>query len=99
MPAGSARRPCVAWRRWRPVIRGTLLAIELVTDVDTRHPFVEAGDFVYQEAFRRGLAWATAGHILRITPPIVISEELMIKGLDIIEEAISEAERRFGYAS
>lgn len=79
--------------------RGTLLAIELVTDRETRHPFVEAGDFVYQEAFRRGLAWATAGHILRITPPIVISEELMVKGLDIIDEAIGEAERRFGYAS
>ena len=48
---------------------------------------------MYQAAFRRGLAWATAGHILRITPPIVMSFELMAKGLDLIEESIDEAER------
>lgn len=77
--------------------RGTLLAIELVRDKGTKEPFVEAGDLVYQEAFRHGLAWATAGHILRITPPIVISKELIAKGLEIIEDAISTAERTFGY--
>jgi 4-aminobutyrate aminotransferase-like enzyme len=79
--------------------RGTLLAIELVKDKATREPFVEAGNLVYQEAFRHGLAWATAGHILRITPPIVISKELMAKGLEIIEDAIGTAERAFGCGS
>ena len=44
------------------------------------------------------MAWATAGNILRITPPIVISDELMAKGLDIIEESIAAAEHHFGYA-
>jgi 4-aminobutyrate aminotransferase/(S)-3-amino-2-methylpropionate transaminase len=78
--------------------RGALLAIELVKDKATREPFHEAGNFVYQAAFRKGLAWATAGNILRITPPIVISDELMAKGLDIIEESIAEAEGHFGYA-
>ena len=77
--------------------RGALLAIELVKDRSTKEPFVEAGNLVYQTAFRRGLAWATAGHILRITPPIVMSKELMAKGLDIIDEAIGDAERHFGY--
>ena len=76
---------------------GALLAIELVKDRATKEPFVEAGNLVYQTAFRRGLAWATAGHILRITPPIVMSNELMAKGLDIIDEAIGDAERHFGY--
>lgn len=77
--------------------RGALLAIELVKDKATREPFVEAGNLVYQTAFRNGLAWATAGHILRITPPIVMSTELMAKGLDIIEDAIAETEAHFGY--
>ena len=72
--------------------RGALLAIELVRDKATREPFHEAGNMVYQSAFRKGLAWATAGNILRITPPIVMSTELMGKGLDIIEESIGEAE-------
>jgi 4-aminobutyrate aminotransferase-like enzyme len=73
------------------------LAIELVKDKATKEPFVEAGNLVYQTAFQRGLAWATAGHILRITPPIVMSLELMGKGLDIIDEAIGDVEARLGY--
>jgi 4-aminobutyrate aminotransferase-like enzyme len=77
--------------------RGALLAIELVKDKATREPFVEAGNFVYQAAFRKGLAWATAGHILRITPPIVMSREIFARGLEIIDESITEAERHFGY--
>jgi 4-aminobutyrate aminotransferase/4-aminobutyrate aminotransferase/(S)-3-amino-2-methylpropionate transaminase len=78
--------------------RGALHALEIVRDQATKEPFADAGNFVFQAAFRRGLAWATAGHILRITPPIVISEELMTKGLDIIEAAVAEAEAHYGYA-
>lgn len=77
--------------------RGALLAIELVKDRATREPFHEAGTFVYQETFRRGVAWASAGAILRITPPIVMSPEVFSAGLAIVEEAITMAEQRFGY--
>ena len=77
--------------------KGALLAIELVKDRQTREPFPEAGNLVYQTAFRNGLAWATAGHILRITPPIVMTPEVFARGLEIIESAIDEAEREFGY--
>jgi 4-aminobutyrate aminotransferase-like enzyme len=93
MRAMADRHPIIGEVRGR----GALLAIELVKDKGTREPFVEAGNYVYQAAFRRGLAWATAGNILRITPPIVMSTELMGKGLDLIEESIAEAEQRFGY--
>ena len=92
MTAMAERHPIIGEVRGR----GALLAIELVKDRSTKEPFVEAGNFVYRAAFRRGLAWATAGHILRITPPIVMSFELMAKGLDIIEESIAEAEAHFG---
>jgi 4-aminobutyrate aminotransferase-like enzyme len=78
--------------------RGALMAMELVKDPVSKEPFVEAGNAVFQAAFRRGLAWATAGHILRMTPPIVISHELMAKGLDIIDEAVTEVETRLGMA-
>ena len=77
--------------------KGALLAIELVRDKRTKEPFHEAGNLVYQGAFRRGVAWATAGHILRITPPIVMSKEVFARGLEIVEEAIDEVEREFGY--
>lgn len=72
--------------------RGLLLAIELVRDHATKEPFPEAGLDVYQRAFRKGLAWIPAGHTLRLSPPMVMSDELALRGLDIIEEAIAETE-------
>ena len=93
MRAMAERHPIIGEVRGR----GALLAIELVKDRATKEPFVDAGNRVYRTAFAHGLAWATAGHILRITPPIVMSHELMAKGLEIIEEAIADAERHFGY--
>ncbi len=47
---------------------------------------------MYQKAFGKGLAWIPAGHILRMSPPIVMDEDTLLKGLDIIDEAIGETE-------
>lgn len=79
--------------------RGCILGIELVKDRGTKEPFPEAGTLVYQKAFSRGLAWIPAGHILRMSPPLIISDELALMGMDIIDEAIGETERELGYAS
>jgi 4-aminobutyrate aminotransferase-like enzyme len=78
--------------------KGCLMGIELVKDKATKEPLDEAGKLVYQKAFRKGLAWIPAGHILRMSPPVVMEDEVLIKGLDIIDEAIGEAERDLGYA-
>jgi 4-aminobutyrate aminotransferase-like enzyme len=78
--------------------KGLLLAIDLVKDQASREPFDEAGKMVYEKAFSKGLAWIPAGNILRLAPPLVLSEELADKALDLIEEAISETERHFGYS-
>ncbi len=77
--------------------KGCLLGVELVKDRATKEPFTEAGKAVYQRAFRKGLAWVPAGHILRMSPPIVMTEELAAKGMDIIEESIAEVEQESGY--
>lgn len=76
---------------------GCLLGIELVKDKGTREPNEEAGRMVYQKAFRKGLAWIPAGHILRMSPPMIMEDELALKGLEIIEESIYETERELGY--
>jgi len=73
--------------------KGCLMGIELVKDRATKEPFDDAGKMVYQKAFEKGLAWIPAGHILRMSPPVVMTDELMLKGLDIIDEAIGETER------
>jgi len=77
--------------------KGCLMGIELVKNKDTKEPFNEAGKLVYQKAFRKGLAWIPAGHILRMSPPIVMEDEVLLKGLDMIDEAIGETEKELGY--
>ncbi|OIO91331.1 MAG: hypothetical protein AUK03_11395 [Anaerolineae bacterium CG2_30_64_16] len=78
---------------------GCLLGIELVKDKGTREPFEEAGQMVYQKAFRKGLAWIPAGHILRMSPPLIMDDDLALKGLEIIEESIYETQRELGYGA
>jgi 4-aminobutyrate aminotransferase-like enzyme len=78
--------------------KGCLMGIELVKDRDTKEPLDKAGAMVYQKAFARGLAWIPAGHILRMSPPIVMDDDALLKGMDLIDEAIGETERELGYA-
>ena len=77
--------------------KGCLMGIELVKDRTTKEPFDQAGTLVYQKAFRKGLAWIPAGHILRMSPPIVMDEQTLLKGLELIEESIAETEKELGY--
>ena len=70
--------------------KGCLMGIELVKDRTTKEPFDEAGKMVYQKAFAKGLAWIPAGHILRMSPPVVMTDEALLKGMNIIDEAIGE---------
>ncbi len=91
-------RRMTAWKeRYRIVgdvrCKGCLMGVELVRDKTTKEPFSEAGELVYQKAFRNGLAWIPAGHILRMSPPIVMPEEVADRAMTLIEEAIAETER------
>lgn len=79
--------------------KGCLLGIELVKDRNTKEPFEEAGKLVYQRAFSKGLAWVPSRHTLRISPPIIMPDNLAAKGMDIIEESIYEVEKELGYVS
>lgn len=78
--------------------KGCLMGIELVKDKATKEPLNNAGQLVYQKAFRKGLAWIPAGHILRMSPPIVMDEDALLRGLDIIDESIGETADELGYA-
>jgi 4-aminobutyrate aminotransferase-like enzyme len=76
---------------------GCLMGVELVKDRKTKEPFAEAGKLVYQRAFAKGLAWIPAGHILRMSPPIVMPEDVAARAMDIIDESIGEVEKELGY--
>jgi 4-aminobutyrate aminotransferase-like enzyme len=73
--------------------QGCLMGIELVKDPSTKEPFPEAGREVYTRAFEKGLAWIPAGHILRMSPPIIMNDDELLRGLDIIDEAIGETQQ------
>jgi 4-aminobutyrate aminotransferase-like enzyme len=73
--------------------KGCLMGVELVKDRATKEPFDAAGVSVYQKAFRKGLAWIPAGHILRMSPPIIMDLDVAAKAMDIIEDAIGETEQ------
>jgi 4-aminobutyrate aminotransferase-like enzyme len=76
--------------------KGCLMGIELVKDRSTKEPFDVAGKRVYQKAFQKGLAWIPAGHILRMSPPVIMEDEALMRGLDIIDEAIGETAKELG---
>jgi len=78
---------------------GCLLGLELVKNKATKEPFEEAGKLVYQKAFRKGLAWIPAGHILRMSPPLIMEDDVAMKAMDIIEESIYETQRELGYGA
>ncbi len=71
-------------------VKGCLMGVELVKDRATKEPFDAAGVSVYQKAFRKGLAWIPAGHILRMSPPIIMGLDVAAKAMDMIDEAIGE---------
>ena len=79
--------------------KGCLMGVELVKDRGTKEPFVRAGEMVYVKAFGKGLAWIPAGHILRMSPPIVMDLDTAAKCMDIIDESIGEVEKELGYSN
>ncbi len=77
--------------------KGLLLEIDLVGNKDDNEPFVDAGNMVYERAFKKGAARVPAGNILRLAPPLIMKQEPAAKLLEIIEESIFETEKHFGY--
>ena len=77
--------------------KGCLLAIELVKDRVTKEEATAEGTLVYQKAFAKGLAWIPAGNVLRLSPPLIMDDDVALKCMDIIEESIAEVEQEFGY--
>jgi len=72
---------------------GLMVAIELVKDKDTRDPAVDLRDAVVQKCFERGLLTLGCGmSTVRFMPALNITADWVDKGLDIFEEALTEAE-------
>ena len=74
---------------------GAMMAMELVTDPDTKEPARQAATQVIAESARNGLLALKAGihdNVVRILAPLVMEEQLLNEGLDILDQALAAAE-------
>ncbi|MFI1418996.1 4-aminobutyrate--2-oxoglutarate transaminase [Streptomyces sp. NPDC020731] len=72
--------------------RGAMIAIELVKDRDTKEPNPEVTAALAKACHQEGLlvlTCGTYGNVLRFLPPLVIGDDLLGEGLDIIEQAFA----------
>lgn len=75
---------------------GLMIGVELVKCRESKEPASEALNWILTEAFKRGVLPIGAGvSVLRIAPPLVIDIETADKGLDILEDLIREADKKW----
>jgi len=79
---------------------GLMIGVEFVTDRATKEPAGEVRDAVVHGAFERGLLMlGCAKNIIRIAPPLSISQSEVDEGLLIFEEALTVAEKELGFVA
>lgn len=75
---------------------GAMTALELVKDRATKEPAPEEAKKIVNCAHEHGLIMLTCGrfsNVIRTLMPLVITEEQLEEGLDILEKAIAEVSR------
>ncbi len=75
---------------------GAMVAMEMVKDRKSKIPATEATAQMVKECWKSGLIGLSAGingNVLRFLPPLVITQEQLDKGLDILENAIAKIQR------
>jgi 4-aminobutyrate aminotransferase/(S)-3-amino-2-methylpropionate transaminase len=73
---------------------GAMAAIELVKDPATKEPAVEETARVVRECFEQGLLILKTGildNVIRLLPPLVVSDEDLAAGLSILDNALHRA--------
>jgi 4-aminobutyrate aminotransferase len=87
------------WLKTHPTVgevrgRGLMIGIELVKDKATREPATAVRNRVETLAFERGLMILGCGETsLRLSPPLIVNEHEATVALDIMEEALTLAEK------
>jgi diaminobutyrate-2-oxoglutarate transaminase len=89
--AAAAELPAVGEVRGQ----GLMIGIELVRDRETREPWPELACLLRRACAERGLLFEIGGHfdnVVRFLPPLVISPELLDRGLDIFLDTLGRSE-------
>ena len=72
-----------------------MIGVELVKDRTTKEPACEETNRFVEEGLKRGVIFGESkylglGNIVKIKPPLVITEEQVEKTLDVFEEVLLE---------
>jgi 4-aminobutyrate aminotransferase-like enzyme len=76
--------------------KGLMIGVELVTDGESKDPSPEAAGKVMESCKERGLLVGKGGlygNVLRISPPLSISEDDAERAVETLEVALGEADR------
>ena len=72
-------------------------AIELVKSRETREPAPEETKKIAQYCYEHGLITITAGsygNVIRVLVPLVVTDQQMDEGLDVLEAALSSVSEK-----
>jgi 4-aminobutyrate aminotransferase len=93
------------WKETHPLVgdvrgRGLMIGVELVKDKTTREPAADLRNRLEILAFERGLMVLGCGETtLRLSPPLIVSEQEATVALDILEDALAQVEKEQKQAS
>jgi diaminobutyrate-2-oxoglutarate transaminase len=76
--------------------RGLMIGVELVRDRETKEPWPELAAALRRTCCEKGLIIELGGHygnVARFLPPLVITRELLVLGIEIFVQALAESER------
>lgn len=76
---------------------GAMKLVEFVKDRNTKEPFMDMAMEVLKDAVGNGLLLIRAGlysNCIRLLPPIVMSDEQLNEGLQVLEDAIAGAHKK-----
>jgi len=76
--------------------RGLMIGVEFVMDKNTKKPAEDIARDVRKRCYVKGLIVELGGHysnVVRFLPPLVLTEDLADKGLDIFTNAVRENEK------
>lgn len=74
---------------------GLMIAIEMVKDSKTKEPATDFAKMVRKYGHQRGVMIEVGGHhnnVARLLPPLVITEEYLMKGIEILTGVIRDIE-------
>jgi 4-aminobutyrate aminotransferase / (S)-3-amino-2-methylpropionate transaminase / 5-aminovalerate transaminase len=77
--------------------RGLMIGVEMVADRTTKVPLDKTiTRALFHEALERGLITMSYSHVIRINPPLVITEDEAMRGIDILDQSFAAISRQFG---